>query len=379
DRQIFCEIENFSDQVHEFPFEISLDGAVLKSETIRLHSKQRERAVTDVPAGSYGIIRAAIRAEDSLEIDNEACAILEQHGIRVLLGTAGNTFLQKALEANPRIALTVLDPEACTTEELDKGYDIIVLDGFEPPRLPPANYLLIRSGPGRSIGRGSLRGEPREPVFTRPDHPVLAFLDPGDFTIDRAAGPDLSPADTVLIEGNGLPLLAANEIGVHRTVKLRFDIRDSGLALTYAFPVLVSNILSWLDSGNAGAGNQAAAGSAIRLRLPGYDPSKDLVVETPDGGTYSTKADKGVVTIAETERAGVYNVRQDRTVERFVVNLSSKAESDIKPADTLSDNNPRTTDRAATAGAGRGIWRWLLLASLILLVLEWRRYQGTAL
>ncbi|MBN2320569.1 MAG: VWA domain-containing protein [Acidobacteria bacterium] len=377
DRQVFCEIENFSDREHIFPFDIFLDGTVLITETIRLNPKQSERIVTDIPAGANGILHAVINSEDAMEIDNEAFAVLDSHAMSVLLGTSGNLFLEKALQVNPRIALTVLKPEECTSERFGRGYDAIILDGFQRPDLPPGNYFLIRSESGRTTGGSSLRAI-RSLTSPRPEHPILAFVDPAGITLDRATPLDLTPSDAVILEGNGYPLLAANETGIYRTVKLGFDIRDSSLPLTYAFPVLLSNILGWLEPEDSGPGNQTAAGSAIRLRLPAYDASKDLVVVTPDGKTFRATAGKGILSFAETESTGIYTIRYSRAIKRFAVNLSSRSESNIKPVDTVTDEHPHSPDRPATAGTGRETWRWLLLASLLLLALEWRRYQGAA-
>ncbi len=377
DRQAFCEIENLSDRLYVFPLEIFMDETVLATETIRLEPNQRKRIIADVPAGADGILHAVIKTEDAMAIDNEAFAVLDPHSVSVLLGTTGNIFLEKALQVNPQIALEVLKPEECSPERLAEGYDVIVFDGFQPPDLPPGNYFLIGSESGRTSGRRSLRAI-RNLSFPRPEHTIIAFVDPAGISIDRAFPLKTSPSDAVILEGDGQPLLAVNETGVYRTVKMGFDIRDSSLPLTYAFPVLVSNIIGWLDPDTAGPGNQAAAGSAVRLRLPDYDASKNVAVVTPDGGTLHVTTDKGILSFVETESTGIYTVRQDGAIKRFAVNLFSESESDIRPVEGIKDTKPRSPDRPSAAGTGREAWRWLLLASLFLLALEWSQYQRTA-
>jgi Ca-activated chloride channel homolog len=241
DRELYAEVANFSERAKAFRFEISHEKTRWIDATVELGSGQRKSFAVKVPPDARGIARASIDADDDLDIDNRASVSLDLKPTTVLLVTAGNQYLEKALRVNPCVTCATKKPEACTLEEIKK-YDVIIADGVTPQALPPANYFLIEPPTGSAFIAAM------DPISPMPRHPVMSFVNLKNVAIEEAAPLKIRSSETVLIEAQGKPLMAASETGPFRMVRMGFDIRSSNLPLTLSFPVLISNIVNWLGS-----------------------------------------------------------------------------------------------------------------------------------
>ncbi|MGD0310103.1 MAG: BatA and WFA domain-containing protein [Acidobacteriota bacterium] len=371
DQEIYVEIANFSERAQAFEFELSLEGSILRREAVNLHAQERRSFTAEVPPGSSGVLKARIDVRDDLDADNQAYAVIYPRTISVLLGTVGNLFLEKALQVNPQVKLSIKRPDECSTAELQKPYDVIVLDGFAPPNLPAGNYLIL-SNPARAAAepKAALRNV-RNLVLPHPEHPIAAFVDPANIVIDEAIPLAVPALGTVLIEGMGKPLLTASEDGAARTVNLGFDIRASNLPLTVSFPVLISNILNWLSGAPGDPGNQVEAGAPLGWRIPADGRSSEAAIATPQGGVVAAPVTGGVLSFSGTEATGIYTVRCGESVGRFAVNLFSDAESRIAPLSRDWSANANVARQATLAGNSSEIWRLLLYTALAVLFFEW--------
>ena len=228
-----------------------MEEAVLADLTVSLAPREKKAYAAALPAGREGIIRATIRANDDFDVDNQAYAVAGRRRLSVLLVTEGNLFLEKGLQANPRIIGSVAGPEEWTAASRER-YDVVILDGFVPAELPPANYLVLRYGQPAPLLRGI-----REPVLLRPEHPVTSLVDLSNVVIEEAVAVEVPPSGVALMSGGGQPLMVASEAGAYRTVDVGFDVRASNLPLTPSFPVLLSSTLQWLGSSSTDEGGQS--------------------------------------------------------------------------------------------------------------------------
>jgi Ca-activated chloride channel family protein len=375
DQEIFAEVVNFSDRPQDFRFGMSFEGTALIGEDVKLGRKGQKSFVLKAPINSRGIIQSSIDVKDDLDADNRAYAVLNLRKIAVLLVTEGNQFLEKALNVNPQIVCTIRKPEECSLTELRKGYDVVVLDGFEPEPLPPANYLIIMHPPAGPASVGSSLHDENKLVSVQPSHPVMKFVNLENIAIAEALSLQVSPSESVLIEGEGRPLLTAAETGAFRNVTVGFDMRSSNLPLTLSFPVLISNAVNWLSSQTDNPGDQISSGAPLRRRLPGLDRVKDVTITSPDGVVSRPSFVNGILSFMGTEMTGIYTIGYGKETEKFAVNLSNARESSIKPALKPSISAMRFSEQPALTRAGRQIWRVLLLVALAILVLEWLHYH----
>jgi Ca-activated chloride channel homolog len=241
DREIYAEAANFSDRANKFRLEMSLEKTLLLDQPVELSPGQRKSFAVKAPSAGKGMIKASIDIQDDLNADNKATTSLDAKKISVLLATAGNRYLEKALNVNPRVVYTMKKPEDCTAEELTK-FDVIIVDGRAPGLLPPANYFILEHPEGAPtvVSKGLVSPLPR--------HPVMSFVNLRNVVVEEALPLKIGSSETVLIEEGGKPLMAASETGPFRMLRLGFDVRSSNLPLTLSFPILISNIVDWLGS-----------------------------------------------------------------------------------------------------------------------------------
>jgi hypothetical protein len=143
---------------------------------------------------------------------------------------------------------------------------------------------------------------------------------------------------------------------------LTFDPANSNLPKLAAFPLLMANLVEWLDplAGTA----TLAPGTPVHLP-PG------AAVTLPDGASRTVGA-SGVY--AETEAPGLYRVQAAGAPDLlFAVNMTDAVESDLTPR--AHPELARAADATTPQRVARQeIWWPLALVALLLLSGEWLYY-----
>src|SRR5439155_2183190 len=87
------------------------------------------------------LVTVTLKTLDILPVDNTAWAARPPAaGSKTLLVSAGNSFLEKALNLLPQVQLARVLP---ADYKPGPGYDLTVFDGYLPATLPPGNLLLL--------------------------------------------------------------------------------------------------------------------------------------------------------------------------------------------------------------------------------------------
>jgi hypothetical protein len=297
----------------------------------------------------------------------------------VLLVSAGNGFLEKSLSLLPGLKLFKSTPDAYAPSN---DVSLTVLDAFMSKELPSGS-LLIFAPPDSPLVPVS--GTISYPSIGQVDvnDPLLRFVDLSRVNIAQAQRITAPSWARVLVRStSGDPLLLVGETGGRRVAVVAFDLHQSDLPLQVAFPILISNLVEWLQPPTSvDVPPQLGAGDPVSIRpLPEAD---QIVVTSPGSrGASTSLKPSGQVSFAGTDALGVYTVQQMAkgkalgNPESFAVNLFSRDESNIAPRPDLAFTG---TGPAAPAGrqAARPleIWPWLLVASLAILALEWWFYN----
>ncbi|MEI7772553.1 MAG: hypothetical protein WCI67_21365 [Chloroflexales bacterium] len=183
-------------------------------------------------------------------------------------------------------------------------------------------------------------------------------------------------------------ILQSRWLAHHGWSVLAFDLHNSDLPLQVAFPLLLSNLMGYLAPGSGSEASQLLPGQPLAIQV---DASiGEVRVTRPDGSVASSR-DGGVqirdgqAIYADTDPLGVYTLEELRGGEvqathRYAVNFNLK-ESAITPQRDLAV--PQTSGAQSTATREREgrqeLWRWLALAALVVLVVEWLVYQRNGL
>jgi Ca-activated chloride channel homolog len=320
-----------------------------------------------LPAGTQ-VLEARLNPTDALALDNSAwlvTAIPTHH--KVLMVTAQNGFLERALNLREGLDLTVIKPADYKPGAV---YDLYVFDGFLPKDALPTPSLVIAppqgSGPvvaGELIDPGGVL-----PADTR--EALLKDVVLKDVHV-QAAARVIVPSDWhAVITATAAPLLLIHD-GEPRIAELTFELHHSDLPLRAAFPILIQNLVSYLLPG--GFENQVfAPGAAVTLvPEPG---ATTLDVQSPDGHVMRLAPPLPIPPFTQTSQIGVYTVTQllpdGPHTGRFLVELQDPAQSQIAPGAA-----PLVNEVSASAGRQpRGtleIWPWIAVLALALIVAEW--------
>jgi Ca-activated chloride channel family protein len=236
---------------------------------------------------------------------------------------------------------------------------IAITSGTLPDPLPASGMLLVDPDETTIPSTGIINAV--RPLTSASRHPLLAGIDLQALLVLRAkkiAAPDWLQT---LVESEQGPLLLAGVYQGRRVAVLTFDPADSNLTKLAAFPLLMANLVDWLDPL---AGTEALRpGDTLNL-TPGS------VVVTPSGRQL-TVGDSGV--FAGTAEAGLYRVRSGLALYDFAVNMADAQESAVAPRDhpELVRQPPVAPPQQLTQ---QQFWSPLAAVTLVLLAAEWLWY-----
>jgi Mg-chelatase subunit ChlD len=403
----FAQVVNYAGAPARRRLVLYADGRVFNAYDLDLAPHGQQAIVADdLPPGTRRV-EARLTPGDALALDDRAWAVHRAADpVPVTLIGEGNLFLETALALLPDLQVTAVKPTDWQPESEDQPSGssttapahLTIFDAYVPLTAtataetagpPPGNLFFV--APPRSTAYFSVTGvvEAPRPRPAEPDDPLLAHVDLGGVSVLEAARiplPDWArPVVSADAENGPVPLLFAGEVDGRRVAVLAFDLHRSDLPLQVAFPLLLSNLASWLAPGSGGLPTQVTPGAAVNLSLP---PAVDAAVVTrPDGSALRLVPEGGRATFADTAQLGVYGVSWSGTetetgteTASFAVNLFAPQESDIEPAGTLPLAGTAVAGDDAQAQQARcEWWRPLAWAALVLLVAEWLVYHRGAL
>ncbi len=376
-QQIFTRAENFSDGQVQATVSLALDGQTIETRSLSLAPNGvSDQVFEDVPPGGRGVTASLTQeaGQDALKLDDEGFAVLIQHKpAQVLLVSAGNQFLERALTLLPNVELSRIASRRYLGVEADR-FDVVVFDSYLPPLLPRGNLLIINPPDRSAVRTSGVVQRPRVSAWER-DDPLLAYVDLRDLTVTQARKLDLPDwARPLASSADGTPLLAVGQEGDRRMAIVPFDLRQSNLPLSPSFPILMSNLLSYLSP--PGVVQAAAIGTGdaeVITPLPQIDRVR---VTGPQDRTTDVKVAAKTVTFIGTDSPGLYRVQQlvangEQTVDEdlFAANLANRNESDIRPR--LSGLDSVTSQALESVPVQREFWLVLASLTLPLLLFEW--------
>jgi Ca-activated chloride channel homolog len=375
DYQCFVAVRNFSDRRKQCNLELYRNDNLIDVRELDLPAGGEKSELFQRFGGTAGLLRAHLDLSDDLAADNEAYTQLEPaHAVSLLLVSAGNRFLETALNLDPRVRVSKMAPAAYRGQP---GYDIVVFDGVPPKTVGPGNTLFIHAASPEAPAE--VTGRLARPNILDWDrrHPLMRFVSLANVQVAEALTARARPWGRVLAEDDAGPLIVAGEQGGTRSIYLGFNpvVPQSDFCLKFAFPIFISNCVNWLaERPGRGEALQVRAGEVAAIDVPGS--AREVRITDPQGRRYALPVEQNPVLFDHTERRGVYTVEVDGRRRLLAANLLSRAESDTRPRPRLQWGH-RTIAAAGqgTATAHREIWRTFALLATLLLVFEWYAYH----
>jgi hypothetical protein len=291
--------------------------------------------------------------------------------IKVLLVTAGNNLLSKALRAVPSVELSI----AATLTDSADGFDLVVLDNVNPVVWPSANVLAFRSANTNWFNTVSTLDRPSI-VDWRSNHPMLRFVTFDNVDVSEALAVNQPSWAVSLVDSPQSPLMLAGELGRQRIAWVGFDPLHSTWPLRFSFPIFVANAVEWLNPATVNASQLAVqAGNPFRFAIG--EETKSAEVRLPDGSVQQCdiNAARGELIFGNTAKQGIYRVNAGTNQIAFCVNLLDPAESDTTPRPEINFGKYAQVGNTTFRRANLELWRWIAVMGLAILMFEWWYYH----
>jgi hypothetical protein len=376
--EILVEVVNHSDDPVECRFEIDLNGSVIDVVPLKLSANEKWSKVIEKTAADGGRLTGRINYEDALAADNQAVALLPRREFQpvTLVSASGDLFIEKVLEANPLVKLSVsrkpvAKPPAGT---------VMVYHRQVPNPLPAGPALVI--DPEGDCDLWQVGEKLQNPIVTKQDRdsPLMAHVRLDNVLMPEARKLTFTDAvgkpQILAAALTGEPLLCALDRPEGKVVVLTVNLDKGDLPLRTAFPILVTNALGWFAGGRGELREALATGSVTEITLPDKTESEYLL-RAPDGQTRKLPPGVKRTTVGPLDQCGVWSVVANTPdavpVQEIACNLASRDESDLRPPESLPGGSDEPV--RALGFAGRPIWFYLLAAGFLLIVAEWYLYQ----
>ncbi|MFH1738722.1 MAG: BatA and WFA domain-containing protein [bacterium] len=379
--QITATIRNSSSAPQELYVEVyalaSEEGEkLIDAREVSIDAGESKAVILEDPGYYVNALEIRLAVDDDLSVDNRAFVILpRKEAVKVLVVSTGSFFLERALNIDPRTAVSVIAPNEYIS---GTGYDLVVFDGYSPPRLGPGRYLFMACAP--PYPDCSLGEQIERPVVIDWDrlHPLTRYLELSNLIINKTQVLNLPSWAKVLVESHQTPLMALMETGSTSSVIIGFDLYDSDWPLRASFPILFMNLLDWFISTDPWTMRLFSTGDVILL--PPMEAETDAAVRLPSGQLRGVRLHADEATpFADTSEAGLYALLpQEGDPLFYACNLTAPSESDTTPRTRFSTGTADIEAEPEIGERNREIWWPLAVCALILFLVEWLVYTRRA-
>ncbi len=258
-----------------------------------------------------------LEGTDFLTLDNEAYSAKGRNeALKIGLVGRENLFLRAALSSlKNEVEYTILKEEDIGLG----GFDMYFLLGIRPSKLPfrPVVFFDL---PSEGFKEKVLSQE-EGMEFIKTEHPLLSYVEIEDLIVKNVVETVDSPSDKkekriketilyVVYKGENIPLIYVEKNKPYHVV-FTFSLDSSNLPLLPAFPILIKNIVSFLEEGKV----NAFLGEEFK--------GEEVVVLTPQG---KSEVADGEYVFRET---GIYSLTTVYGTRYLAVNFPP-GESDLK-------------------------------------------------
>ena len=382
--QAFYEVTNTSLGPKDATIRLSGSGSSRLQEPMRLEPGESMGRTIDLAGFDRGPVRAVVTTDsDGFAADDYAYAYLPvRRRTRIALVSPGSVYLETILSLDPRIQLNFMTPDQYSDQVVA---DIFVFDRYAPAA-PPSGPALVFLPPDVPWLAPTLEVVASPPVDTwDTEHPVLQFVALEDLRIDRAARPavrggaggaaDPSSAETgvpsrdeVIVGTARMPLIIASETP-ERVLRVSFALEDSNFPLQPAFPIFLSNALSWVMDEQVALPRSPGR---VEVPLPGA-----RVVDLEGNEVTSWPLLEQTVFVAD--EPGLYTASLGGRRLRVAVNVSDRSRSSVNDSQLGAiDAAAGPTIDLSVLDAGtwaEELWMTLLAVAALLVIAEWFTYH----
>ena len=370
-RVVAIDVTNYGTARHATTVETRADGHLVDARAIDVEpggSVEVDVALT----GSPHAVTADLTPHDAFALDDTASAVVQPPRVlHAVLVTPRNIFLQEALQLRGDIHLDIETP---ATYRPRNDVDLWIFDAFVPATLPAQPYWLVGPPADRAIGAGAeVRPGPLIPASA--GDPLMAGVDVGNVAVAQSRDLSTSTFGRAIIDSQAGPVLLVRD-SAPRAALLGFDLHDSDLPLSPAFPVLVERVSEYLAP-DAVPPSPVEPDTPVNIPVPG---GGSVAVTRPDGTmrTLTVAAQTGDAVLTATDETGLYTAviraaGAQSVTAHFAVDALDPARSAIAARSQLVSVHGATgsPSPSTTATVFDDLWPWLAVLALAVLSAEW--------
>ena len=383
--EILIEVLNASEDVVECRLELELNRLTVDVIPLTLQPGQTYRQTMEKTSLKGGRLEAILQLPDVFPGDNRASAILPTRDAQpVYLVTAGNLFLQKVLEANPLLVVKVVD----SLPPMTLPGTLTVFHRQVPATLPAGPVMII--DPMNNCDLFDVGEELNAPLITQQatDSALMAHVRLDNVQMPTAQQLKFHTSSQTLAGAlSNDPILVSVNRPNGKVLVLTANLDEGDLAFRTAFPILVSNAISWFN-GNCGELREALpSGATTEIELPAVSTTAttstvDYSLISPKG--VKTPLPKGLdkITVGPLETCGIWQVAATASdpnrepvapLLELACNLANATESRLKVAEELAVGSQQI--KVTSSWFSRPIWFYLVALAWLLVIAEWFLYQ----
>ncbi|HEU5076435.1 MAG TPA: VWA domain-containing protein [Polyangiaceae bacterium] len=375
--EVMLELTNTNDNPVKTELTLLGDGNIVDVTELSLKPKESLQRFYKDLAGASRTLEATIKMTDGkpdeLPADNHVYALMpERRRARVLVVTAGNTYLEAALLLDEYLDVEVIAPEKYPPEE---KFDVTIYDSVAPPHDPRTGPALYLAPPAQ--GSPVELGRPIDMFgFDTWDKksPLLRWMEMGDIQVAKGHAFKPSKEQKVVGQSDLGPIMVSGSRSGQSYVALSFDPRDSDFVLRVGWPLFILNTVNAFVEEDSSYISSFKTGEVWRVPAPS---TTDVATLTEPGGKRRAVPVKEGRAFYLGEHAGFYQLEApDAPSIRFAANLSDIEESHIEPAAKLEIGKVKAGSLGEfKVGVRREIWLYLLLAVIGVSLIEWLTYH----
>jgi hypothetical protein len=392
--EVFATLANYGRDEVTCDIQLSVNGDVrsvksvpvpaCKTDEGRDSSRPGKTAVNfTLSEAQAGVLEVRHLHSDSLFSDDAAWDILPApKRLSVLLVTAGNLVLESALRACSVARVDVLTPARFDANEvsdldIERSYDLIVLDDHVPARLPRSRYLVFGRPPAGIDISLTQQLDSQVIVDWRQKHAVMKYVNMANLFAAKSHKMELPRDAEVLAEFNESAAIALLRRKGSTFLLVGFDVLQSNWPFEPSFVLFCYNAAGYLGMqlgqdletdlrvGQPIVAEGVPRDAEVRLDGPGFS---DRRIEAGSAGSIHYPA---------TYRTGVYALTVGEQETRlFAVNMLNPQESNIARKDQIVLSGEAVqAQRAGLDRANLPLWPFLVGLALFLASLEWLIYN----
>ncbi|MGE4283380.1 MAG: BatA and WFA domain-containing protein [Clostridia bacterium] len=372
---VLSRIRNYSAQEKRLSLSLFGDEKVIDAKDIDLQPGEvKDIYWNSIPADII-LLSCEIENSDDIDQDNIARTVVnKQKSRKVLLVTERNVFLEKAL-------MLLTDMELFKTNYdnvgITEGYDLYIYDGLTPEKLPlDGNVLIINPTPDNPLFE-IRSGDVEVSTIEKSAHPLMDHIQDYGFSISKARDIKVPEwGETVLISRD-VPLIIAGQKDTQKIIVIGFDLHQSDIPLKPAFPMMISNFISWLTPSAVQEISSLVPYEAAVFSV--YPETEEVNVVSPSGKKLKAAPPFPILPFEQTEEIGFYTVEHKSAKQNnyhfFAVNYPTATESALGGSSNTREASEELSSDKEKLVIGYNLTWILLLLALLVLSVEWWVYN----